>query len=269
MKTLQLAIIAISLLVLVIHEVNAQNGNVLEENMTISKHLAHMEYPLEQFKSGTPASDVKCNDGFTLILKSENGSPACVKPDTVQILIERGWGTLRGIQTFLPYGNTNSTSLGNNTLPASFMPCDTPFPQSNTGIQMLYMPTNSIGKICLRYYNPNNFSLPVSHLAISDLNDTNQNVTNITTWSDTSYNTISNGYFFQVNWIKSGNQSGFYRLDGLSCTGIPFAIGYDNNSRITSSDFPFVRMSVSCQAGEIRPEIDSTTGIGVKYIPYP
>ncbi len=32
-------------------------------------------------------------------------------------------------------------------LPASFEPCDTPYPQSNTGIAVLYMPANSIGKI--------------------------------------------------------------------------------------------------------------------------
>ena len=49
------------------------------------------ESPLLQFKSGTPASDVKCNQGLQLIFKAEDGSPACVKPDTAQKLIERGW----------------------------------------------------------------------------------------------------------------------------------------------------------------------------------
>ncbi|MDE2589894.1 MAG: hypothetical protein KGL95_09560, partial [Patescibacteria group bacterium] len=91
MKTLHLAIIAISLLVLVIHDVSAQNETVLEENMTISKHPAHMEYPLEQFKSGIPVQDVKCNQGLQLIFKAEDLSPACVKPNTAQKLIERGW----------------------------------------------------------------------------------------------------------------------------------------------------------------------------------
>lgn len=47
--------------------------------------------PLKQFQSGTPALDVKCNDGLQLILKAEDASPTCVKPDTVQILTERGW----------------------------------------------------------------------------------------------------------------------------------------------------------------------------------
>ena len=52
-----------------------------------------LDSPLKQFKSGIPALDVKCNDGLQLILKAEDASPACVKPDAAQILIERGWAT--------------------------------------------------------------------------------------------------------------------------------------------------------------------------------
>lgn len=48
--------------------------------------------PLKQFKSGIPAINVKCNQGFSLIIRQEDDKPACVKPDTVQKLIERGWG---------------------------------------------------------------------------------------------------------------------------------------------------------------------------------
>jgi hypothetical protein len=50
-----------------------------------------LDSPLKQFKSGTPTSDVKCNDGLQLFIKAEDDSPACVKPDTAQKLIERGW----------------------------------------------------------------------------------------------------------------------------------------------------------------------------------
>lgn len=50
-----------------------------------------LDLPLKQFKSGIKTEDVKCTDGFTLVIKSEDGSPACVKPDTSKILIERGW----------------------------------------------------------------------------------------------------------------------------------------------------------------------------------
>jgi hypothetical protein len=47
--------------------------------------------PLKQFKSGIAAKEVQCNNGLSLVIKAEYNSPACVKPDTAQILIERGW----------------------------------------------------------------------------------------------------------------------------------------------------------------------------------
>ncbi|MHB8546696.1 MAG: hypothetical protein ACYDAJ_08015 [Nitrosotalea sp.] len=51
----------------------------------------YVAYPLQQFKSGIAAKDVTCNIGFQNVVKAEDGSPACVKPDTSNILIERGW----------------------------------------------------------------------------------------------------------------------------------------------------------------------------------
>lgn len=47
--------------------------------------------PLEQIKSGIHAKDVQCKQGFSLVIKAEDGSPACVEPQIVQILIQRGW----------------------------------------------------------------------------------------------------------------------------------------------------------------------------------
>ncbi|MDH2908287.1 MAG: hypothetical protein PXX83_09370 [Candidatus Nitrosotalea sp.] len=49
--------------------------------------------PLEQFKSGISAKDVTCKEGLQLVIKAEDGSPACVKYDTAQKLIEREWTT--------------------------------------------------------------------------------------------------------------------------------------------------------------------------------
>lgn len=50
--------------------------------------------PLQQLKNGIPATDIKCDQGFQLIIKSEDGSPACVTSNTASILVERGWGHL-------------------------------------------------------------------------------------------------------------------------------------------------------------------------------
>jgi len=47
--------------------------------------------PLKQFKSGIATQDVKCKEDFMLITKASDGSPACVKPETAQKLIERRW----------------------------------------------------------------------------------------------------------------------------------------------------------------------------------
>ncbi|HJW19514.1 MAG TPA: hypothetical protein VJ571_03045 [Candidatus Nitrosotalea sp.] len=49
--------------------------------------------PLMQFKSGVSAKSVTCQSGYSLVVKAEDGSPACVHSSTVQVLILRGWAT--------------------------------------------------------------------------------------------------------------------------------------------------------------------------------
>jgi hypothetical protein len=48
--------------------------------------------PLKMLEEGYSITDVKCNLGLSLVIKIKDSSPACVKPDTVQRLIGRGWG---------------------------------------------------------------------------------------------------------------------------------------------------------------------------------
>lgn len=50
--------------------------------------------PLKIFKEGISVKDIVCTEGLQLIIKAEDGSPACVKPDTAQKLIERGWAKI-------------------------------------------------------------------------------------------------------------------------------------------------------------------------------
>ena len=52
-----------------------------------------LDRPLIQVKNGVLPENVQCNTGLSLILKASDGSPACVKPTTKQILISAGWGT--------------------------------------------------------------------------------------------------------------------------------------------------------------------------------
>ena len=48
--------------------------------------------PRAQMAQGTPTSEVICKEGLVLILKSSDGSAACVKASSAPKLIERGWG---------------------------------------------------------------------------------------------------------------------------------------------------------------------------------
>ena len=50
-----------------------------------------MTNPLTQFKFGVPLNLIKCREGLTLILKEKDMRPACVKIQTAQKLIEKGW----------------------------------------------------------------------------------------------------------------------------------------------------------------------------------
>ncbi len=60
----------------------------------IHYHLALVDYktPRAQFMDKVPVTMVTCEEGFELIMKKSSGTPACVRPSTVAVLIERGWG---------------------------------------------------------------------------------------------------------------------------------------------------------------------------------
>lgn len=73
------------------HIVNFNYSNTSEIQITTLKTILS---PLKQFQLGINGKDAQCRDGFQLILKVNDGSPACVKPDTAHILIERGWAKL-------------------------------------------------------------------------------------------------------------------------------------------------------------------------------
>jgi len=54
--------------------------------------IAYFPPPLKQIQDGTDPSDVTCTEGLELIMKVSDGQPACVKPSSVEKLIERNWG---------------------------------------------------------------------------------------------------------------------------------------------------------------------------------
>jgi hypothetical protein len=73
---------------------------VSTETITPEKYIATIEIvknsesiapPLKQFKAGTNIKDVKCKSDLILIQKIDK-TPACVKEQTKEKLIERAWG---------------------------------------------------------------------------------------------------------------------------------------------------------------------------------
>ncbi len=70
----------------------AMNDSMMSHNMKNEMMKDHVvDYPLKQIKHGVLIRDIKCNTGFTLILKSSDESPACVKNSSVNGLVTRGW----------------------------------------------------------------------------------------------------------------------------------------------------------------------------------
>ncbi len=66
-------------------------GNMLDQQDESQKNP---KSPRAQVRSGIALTDVVCKEGFELLLKTSDGSPACVKESTASKLIERGWGKL-------------------------------------------------------------------------------------------------------------------------------------------------------------------------------
>src|SRR5438094_4269329 len=92
MKTLHLGIV-VGMGVAMIVIGNSNLSFAQEDGINFCCSTLHIvDSPLKQFKSGTSAKDVKCNQDLVLVIKKSDNSPACVKPDTAQKLVERGWG---------------------------------------------------------------------------------------------------------------------------------------------------------------------------------
>lgn len=74
------------------------HGQFLSEirhwNSTAVKNQANsFESPLVQARSGIAPRDVKCEAGLQLVIKAEDGSPACVNPASISKLVQWGWAS--------------------------------------------------------------------------------------------------------------------------------------------------------------------------------
>ena len=131
MKTIHLTIIIVTILIsgifISVHLPTASSTCIFGANGKPTSCnsgpyvMKSYQLPLQQVESGIPASDIQCKQDLELIFKAENGSPACVKPDTAQKLIERGWAKITVTIANLDVIESNMTQtnivmgLGNDT----------------------------------------------------------------------------------------------------------------------------------------------------------
>jgi len=69
--------------------------------------------PLKQMELGTQYSNIRCNEGLELITKTTNGHPACVKPQTIPKLVERGWTVSKSESATHDIDFTNTVTSNN------------------------------------------------------------------------------------------------------------------------------------------------------------
>ncbi|MDE1813238.1 MAG: hypothetical protein KGH87_00680 [Thaumarchaeota archaeon] len=75
--------------------------------------------PLQQFKSGVSPLNVKCSTNYSLIIKKEDGSPACVKLDVAYMLIKREWAVS---ESAYPGGDSQFALDTNSTIMPAHLP---------------------------------------------------------------------------------------------------------------------------------------------------
>ncbi|HEU5221846.1 MAG TPA: hypothetical protein VFU58_07275, partial [Candidatus Nitrosotalea sp.] len=99
-------------------------GNISKDTNSTTISKIKNASPLQQFKLGVAADDVKCGPGLQLVIKTKDGSPACARPQTAQKLVERKWGwAMQPIDSIKPLpnripgleNNTGMVTFGNQT----------------------------------------------------------------------------------------------------------------------------------------------------------
>ena len=63
--------------------------------------------PLKQFKLGIKTDEIVCKDDLVITIKSSNGNPACVRQESLEKLIQRGWS--KTIEHVTPQDGNNTS----------------------------------------------------------------------------------------------------------------------------------------------------------------
>ena len=71
------------------------------KKLDVLKESSDKPSPREQLAVGIRYMDVFCSNDFVLLFKWSSNSPACIKPQSVEKLVERGWGVPKDETMFL------------------------------------------------------------------------------------------------------------------------------------------------------------------------
>lgn len=254
-------------------------------NIVLAQHMpvTLIQSPLKQFQSGISPQHIHCYDELKLIFKSSDGSPACVKPDTAQILVERGWGIMSNLAL------TNNTSENNC---GQFYRA--PGSSHLSTMPVLLMNLNSTACVRFTFIIDRNYSDTTWHkinftsdLLIGNYNFSRHvNLISVIPGKDYTHsfqinivpNTVDLANFpigsnFKVTYIIKPlpNATGFYdhSIPRLACGTYPLSVGYTVD-HVNYSDFSYVNQQIPlCALGQYRLTGVEISGMSYKYITLP
>jgi len=215
--------------------------------------------PLKQFKSGVDANKIECKQDLQLVIKLNNGHPACVKSESSIKLIMLGWAK----NIFLSNPCTEAFPKGLDTF-------EQPFSRTSPEGLVFFMKSNSTANICVRYTSPydntgmeqvyaemwtgkGNYEPALSSEIVVSANPDFlplNRETNITvTYTITALNNSKGIYWMSISQI---------------CELIPVVVGIDN-SELSSSDIPVFLGLRSCPAESLNNKIIGVSDAKVDY----
>jgi sugar lactone lactonase YvrE len=252
--------------------------------------------PLKQFKSGIAAKDVQCNDNMKSIIKKSNGSPACVRPESVSKLLVRGWAMLN-LKDFGYNPGRGPATLANFTENSCGQFHTAPQSRNSTTVPVLLMNSNSTacarltftvvsnykdcnGKTCqgvsrldsiLHIGNVHNAKYGDGFSITPEKDYTNSFKIKVMPETVDLANYLI-GSNFTVTYIIQPlpNATGFYdqSLPKIICERYPLAVGYPADE-VNASGFSFILYHPPCASGEYQISGVEISGMSYKQVVLP
>ncbi len=78
---------------------NTSNDKYLISPYSVNAQLLDVDAdflppPLRLYKAGVPVEEISCKQGMSLLIKTKINFPACIKFNSIEKLVTRGWGKL-------------------------------------------------------------------------------------------------------------------------------------------------------------------------------